>query len=49
MTPGHLFECKRLGLLLGASRLPHTDGGARPPGDDELRVGAYGAEDLTPL
>lgn len=45
----HLFERQGLGSLLGRARLPHADGGAGASGDDELRVGTNGTEDLTPL
>lgn len=45
----YLLECQGLGPLLGGSRLPHTDGGAGATGDDQLWVGTYGTEDLTPL
>lgn len=45
----HLFECERLGPLLGRPRLPHTDGRAGAAGDDQFGVGTDGAEDLTPL
>lgn len=45
----YLFECQRLGPLLGHSRLPHTDGRAGAASNNQLRVRTYGTEDLTPL
>lgn len=45
----YLFEHKWFGPLLGGSCLPHTDGSAGATGDNQLRVWAYGTNDLTPF
>lgn len=45
----YLFEHKWFGPLLGGSCLPHTDGSAGATGDNQLRVWAYGTNNLTPF
>lgn len=45
----YLFEHKWFSPLLGGSCLPHTDGSAGATGDNQLRVWAYGTNDLTPF
>lgn len=45
----YLFEHKWFSPLLGGSCLPHTDGSASATGDNQLRVWAYGTNDLTPF
>lgn len=45
----HLLQRQALGSLLGGAHLPHAHCCACAACDDQLGVGADGAEDLAPL